>query len=141
MLDLVPLVGAGRQVANRYGKLELVGQFLKLDFPKTHTISVAAATVGGNHQPCGLGVALPSHRPPPSADRIDGKAGGVVIGTDADPSDIVGDVIDAVGNGTAQLGIDEIMNVDQFRSEAFSHSPRRSLAELRLANPGGTSKY
>ena len=61
MLDLVPLAGAGRQVANRYGKLELVGQFLKLDFPKTHTISVAAATVGGNHQPCGLGVALPSH--------------------------------------------------------------------------------
>src|SRR5262249_51712749 len=78
MLDLVPLAGAGRQVANRYGKLELVGQFLKLDFPKTHTISIAAATVGGNHQPCGLGVALPSHRPPPSADRIDGKAGGVV---------------------------------------------------------------
>src|SRR6478672_2869392 len=27
MLDLVPLAGAGRQVANRYGKLELVGQF------------------------------------------------------------------------------------------------------------------
>ena len=39
-----------------------------------------------------------------------------MIGTDADPSDIVGDVIDAVGNGTAQLGIDEIMNVDQFRA-------------------------
>ena len=59
-------------------------------------------------------MAFLSHRPPPSADRIDGKAGGVMIGTDADPSDIVGDVVDAVGNGTAQLGIDEIMNVDEF---------------------------
>jgi len=49
MLDLVPLAGAGRQVANRCGKLELVGQFLKLDFPKTHTISVAATTIGGSH--------------------------------------------------------------------------------------------
>ena len=33
MLDLVPLAGAGRQVANRDGKLELVGQLLKLDLP------------------------------------------------------------------------------------------------------------
>ena len=37
-----------------------------------------------------------------------------MIGADTDPSDIVGDVIDAVRHGTAQLGIDEVMNVDQF---------------------------
>ena len=36
-----------------------------------------------------------------------------MIGADADPSDIVGDVVDAVGHGAAQLGIDEIVNVDQ----------------------------
>ena len=33
MLDLVPLAGAGRQVANRDRQLELVRQFLKLDLP------------------------------------------------------------------------------------------------------------
>ena len=33
MLDLVPLAGAGRQVTNRNGKLELVGQLLQFDFP------------------------------------------------------------------------------------------------------------
>ena len=33
MLDLVPLAGAGRQMADRDGKLEFVGQLLKFDFP------------------------------------------------------------------------------------------------------------
>jgi len=41
------------------------------------------------------------------------EAGGVVIGADADPSDIVGDVEDAVGHGTGELGIDEVVDVDQ----------------------------
>src|SRR5271165_889531 len=45
MLDLVPLAGAGRQVANRDRQLELVRQFLKFDLPEAHTIAVAAAAV------------------------------------------------------------------------------------------------
>jgi len=60
-------------------------------------------------------MALLAHRPPPPADRIDGKAGGIVIRADADPSDIVVDVVDAVRHGAFQLGIDKIMNVDRFR--------------------------
>jgi len=39
-----------------------------------------------------------------------------VIGADADPSYIVVDVVDAIGHGAAQLGIDEVMDVDGFRS-------------------------
>src|SRR4029077_8756185 len=58
---------------------------------------------------------FPSHRPPPSADRIDGKAGGVVVRTDADPADIVGNVVDAVRYGSAQLGINEVVNINEFR--------------------------
>ena len=95
------------------GQLELVGQLLQLDLPQTHAIAVAAAAVGGDHQALGLGMALLSHRPPPSADRVDGEAGGVVIRADADPADIVVDVVDAVRHGAAQLGIDEVMNVDE----------------------------
>src|SRR5712691_7364081 len=101
MLDFVPLAGAGRQMANRNGKFELVGQLLELDFPKTHAMSVAATTVGGNHQLCGFGMAFLSHAAPPSADRMDGKAGCIVIGPDTDPSDIVVDVVDAVRYGAA----------------------------------------
>ena len=50
MLDLIPLAGAGRQVADRDGQFELVGQLLKLDLPQTHAITVAATAVGGDHQ-------------------------------------------------------------------------------------------
>ena len=78
-------------------------------------MSVAAAAVGRDHEALGLGVTLLSHRPPPSADRIDREAGGVVVRADADPADIVGDVVDAVRHGAAQLAIDEIMNIDAFR--------------------------
>src|SRR5882724_4993055 len=113
VLDLVPLACAGRQMANRDGEPELFCQLLKLDFPETHTISVAAATVSRDHQAFGLGMPFPSHRPPPSADRVDCKGGGVVIGADADPPDIVGDVVDAIRYSTAQLGVDEIVDVDE----------------------------
>src|SRR5450631_1759548 len=115
VLDFVPLARAGWQVANRDGELELVCQLLKLDFPETHTIPVAAATVSRDHQTFGFGMTLHSHRPPPSADRVDGKGGGVVIRADADPPDIVGDVVDAIRYRTTQLGVDEIVDVDLLR--------------------------
>jgi len=113
VLDLVPFAGAGWQVTHRDGKFEFVRQLLKLDFPETYTMPVAAAAIGGDHQTFGFGITLLSHRSPPSADRVDGKGGGVVIRADADPPDIVGDVVDAVRHGAAQLGVDEIMDVDK----------------------------
>ncbi len=54
--------GAWRQVADRDGKFEVVGQLLKLDFPQTHTIAVAATAIGGNHQSFGFGIAILAHR-------------------------------------------------------------------------------
>src|SRR5580704_300537 len=113
MLDLVPLARPRWAVTDRAGKLELVGQPLQFDLPYTHTISVAAAAVRADHQSFGFRMAFLSHRAPPSPDRIDRKAGGIMIGADADPSDIVGDVVNAVRNSAAQLGIDKIMNLDQ----------------------------
>ena len=130
MLDLVPLAGSGRQVANRDGQLELVGQLLQLDLPQPHTIAVAAAAVGGDQQPPGGGVALPAHGSPPSADRADGEACGVVIGADADPTDIVGDVVDPVRHGAAQPGIDEVVNLDR-----FGHAGGRQSRPLFLKLP------
>src|ERR1700730_6579667 len=80
----------------------------------TKLARIAAAAVCADHQSFGFGMAFLSHRTPPSANRIDRKAGGVMIGAHADPSDIVGDVIDAVWNSVTQFGIDKIMNFDQF---------------------------
>ena len=114
MLDLVPLAGAGRQVANRNGELERVGELLQFDFPQPHPIAVTAAAVGRDQKPGGPGMTFPSHGSPPAPDRMDREAGGVVIGADAHPTDIVGDVVDPIGHGAAQLGINEVVNVDQF---------------------------
>ncbi len=50
---------------------------------------------------------------PPTLDRVDGKAGGIVVRADADPSKIVGDIVDAVRHGAGELGIDEVVNVDR----------------------------
>jgi hypothetical protein len=58
---------------------------------------------------------MPATGPPPSADRMDRKAGCIVIGADADPADIVADVVDAIRHGAAQLGIDKVVNIDEFR--------------------------
>src|ERR1017187_1647358 len=109
--------------ANRGGEFEVVLQLLKLDFPESHTMPVAAATISRDHQTFGFGMTLLSHRPPPSADRVDGKGGGVVIGADADPPDIVGDVVDAVRNRTAQLRVDEVVDVDEFGRSVASPFP------------------
>jgi hypothetical protein len=102
-------------VTHRKGQLEVVGQLLKLDLPESYTIAVAAAAVSADHQAFGFGMAFLSHDPPPSADRIDGKAGGVVIGADADSPDVVGDVVDAIRHGPAELGIDKVVDVDELR--------------------------
>ena len=49
MLDLVPLAGAWRQMADGDGKFEFIGKLLKLDFPQADPIAVAAAAIGRDH--------------------------------------------------------------------------------------------
>src|SRR5882672_10093499 len=48
VLDLVPLAGAGRQVADRDVEAEFVGQLLQFAFPQPYPRAVAAAAIGGN---------------------------------------------------------------------------------------------
>jgi hypothetical protein len=52
---------------------------------------------------------------PPSADGVDGEAGGVVIDADADPAGVAGDVVDPVGHRAAKLGDLEVMHAHRFR--------------------------
>ena len=51
---------------------------------------------------------------PPAADRLDGERGGVVVGAHADPTGVGGQVVDAVGVGLAQGGVDEVVDLDRF---------------------------
>src|SRR5258705_3721006 len=46
-LDLVPLAGAGRQVADRHVEVELVGQRLQLPVPKPPPRAIASPVIGG----------------------------------------------------------------------------------------------
>ncbi len=62
----------------------------------------------------GVRVAITPHAEPPRAYRIDGKGGSVVVDADADPPLVVGDVVDAVGRGTTELGVDEVMDPNVF---------------------------
>jgi hypothetical protein len=85
-------------------------------------------------------MAFLSHRTPPSANRIDRKAGGVMIGAHADPSDIVGDVIDAVWNSAAQFGIDTPVGGASFgftlpRLGSIRRSGEPASVSHSLANP------
>jgi hypothetical protein len=63
--------------------------------------------IGGDHQAFGFRISFLSHRPSQSADRM---ARDVVIRADADPSDIIVDVVDARPHGTGQLGIGKIVD-------------------------------
>jgi len=58
VLDLVPLGGAGKKMADRDGQIGLVGQFLQLDFPQPEPITIATSVIGGNEQAPEGGICL-----------------------------------------------------------------------------------
>src|ERR1700730_13771584 len=85
LLDLVPLAGAGRQVADHDVEAEFVSQLLQLAFPQPHPRAVAAPAIGGDQQSGCLGIARPTDGAPPLADAIDGERGRVVVTTLTQP--------------------------------------------------------
>jgi hypothetical protein len=56
-----------------------------------------------------------SHHSPPPAYSVDREAGGVVIGTDADPSHVVIDIINTIWYSALQLWINKVVNLDLVR--------------------------
>src|SRR5438105_4727255 len=103
VFDFVPLAGAGRQVADHDVEAEFVGQFLQLAFPQPHPRAVAAASVSGNQQSGGVGIARPTDGAPPLADAIDGERGRVMVNPDTHPTRIGGEVVDPVRHRAAEL--------------------------------------
>jgi hypothetical protein len=68
----------------------------------------------------GARVAGAPHDHPPGAYRIHGEGGGVVINSQADPSFVVGDVVNAVGRGATKLGVDEVVDANWLGRSGWS---------------------
>jgi hypothetical protein len=113
VLDLVPLRGDRREVADRDRKSRLVGELLQLDLPEPGAIAVRAAAVGGDLKGRGVGEALAAEVLPPASDRVDRERGGVVVDPDLDPTLVVGEVVDPVGDRLAELSVLEVVDADQ----------------------------
>jgi len=82
-----------------HGDLDVViiGEAGKFGLPQPGPGAIGAAAVGADHQTGRGGVHLHADTQPPSPDGLDSKCGGVVILADADPTGVVRDVVDAVG--------------------------------------------
>ncbi len=92
----------------------LRGQGAQLGLPQPGAVAVGSTPVGGDQQPGRVGVSGGGGLPP-AADRGDGERGGVVVGADADPTGVGAQVVDAVGVGLAQGGVDEVVDLDLLR--------------------------
>src|ERR1700730_9325203 len=115
VLNLVPLAGAGRQVADRNVEVELVGQRLPFAFPQPPRGAIAAASIGGDQQSGYFGIASPTDGEPPLADAIDGEGGRVMVDADTYPSGIGGKVIDTIGHRTTEFLDQVVMDANLFR--------------------------
>src|SRR5271165_430230 len=81
----------------------------------SRTREPAAASVGGDQQPSGVGIACPTDGLPPLADAIDGERGRVIVNADTHPTRIGSEVIDPVGHRPSQFLDQEVMDPDRFR--------------------------
>jgi hypothetical protein len=112
MLDLVPLGGAGREVAHRHRKAGLCREAGQLGLPYADPIAVGSARIGGHQQPgCG-GVQRPAGLLPPAPQRRHRERGRVVVAAHAHPSGVSAQVIDPVGDRLANRRVGEVVHVD-----------------------------
>src|ERR1700758_3637961 len=67
VLDLVPLRGTGRIMADRKREPGLVGKLLQFDLPQPYARAVGATAVGGDHEAAGGWISRTSHLRKPAA--------------------------------------------------------------------------
>src|SRR5204863_3134448 len=101
-------------MADDQRKTGLVGEPLEFALPQPAAGAVAAAAIGGDDQAVGGAVARFADIVPPTADRVDGEGGRVVIDPDAHPSAIGADVVDPVRDCLAQFRDQEIVGPHRF---------------------------
>lgn len=114
MLDLVPLAGARREVQDGDRESGSVGETLELPLPEPDSWSVAAAGVGRDEELVDVRITGVSHVAPPTADGVDGEAGGVMRDAHADPALVACEIVNPVGDRFAQFRNQEVVYSDPF---------------------------
>src|SRR5262245_13622824 len=112
VLDLVPLAGPGREMADLDLQPRLVAQSLQLGLPKAIARAVAATAVRGDQQPGRPAVTTAPQALPPTADRGHGELRRVAADAHADPRLVVAQVVDPVGHGLPLARVGEVMGID-----------------------------
>src|SRR6266511_2950478 len=115
VLDPVPLGGARREVAHRDRQAGLGGQLAELDLPQPAAVAVGPARIRGDQQPVRLRVRLGADQLPPAANGRHRERGGVVVVAHAHPALVSAQVVDAVGDRLADVGVGEVVHVDPHR--------------------------
>ena len=110
MLDLVPLGGSWREMANFDRELEFVRKPLQLSALETDPISIASTAISGNEQTEPTQRKSFTHLAPPASNAFNGKLGSIMVDADIDPSGIGCKVIDPIGCHLAKVRIDEAIN-------------------------------
>ena len=115
MLDLVPLARAGRKMTHVNRHAGIVRKFLKTGFPKSIATSVTSAAVCRDEQLIRFRVKFTAQFVVPSANRFDGKFGGVVIYADIYITDIFIQIINPIRRSLAEFLVDEVVDLHQFK--------------------------
>src|ERR1019366_3346486 len=131
MLNFVPLAGAWRQMTHTDRQPGFVCEALKLDFPKSNAITVAAASIGGYEQLSGVRIGWVAHTMPPRGNTVDSKRRRVVIDAHAYPTDVIGYVVNPVRRRLAQFWDYEIVNTNLLR---LSFGTKFATAILEIAD-------
>src|SRR5271169_4239147 len=111
----VPFARTWRVMTNGDRNIYFIGKFLKGYFPQTNARSVAAAAIRIHQETLRARVLPFSAVQPPLPQRIHREARGVKTDSDADPTFVLGDVINAIRRRPTDLRIDKIIDVDMFR--------------------------
>ena len=98
MLDLVPLRGPGREVADRDLQPRLLRELRELLLPGPVPGAVRRARVAGDQQPRRAGVGAPADEVPPRAQRRDRERPGVRVRPDVHEARVRRRVVDPVGD-------------------------------------------
>src|SRR5436190_21812538 len=96
MLDLVPLTRPRRKMTHRDGEPGAIGELLQFPLPQAQARSVAPTGIRSDQQRVALAIGRSAHLLPPPSNRLHGKAGGVVIDSDAHPAFIAAEVVAAI---------------------------------------------
>src|ERR1039458_8122635 len=115
VLDLVPLRGAWRVVADRDLESGIFCQASELSLPGTYPVAVRPAGIGGDQKTRRVWEPGLSHGAPPTPDRLDGELGGVGPLTDRDPTLVVREVVNPVWDRPSELFVDEVMGLHSRR--------------------------